>query len=329
MLRQAVLAFFLVLGFCPIGGVHDAVAQTPAKVYRVAWLSVGSPASAGPQADALKRELGPLGYVEGQNLVFDFRYAEGKLERLPGLAAELVALKPDVIIASTTNGALAAKQATATIPIVIAFVSDPVGAGIFASLAHPGGNITGVTDFGIELAAKTVEMVRAVAPKVTRVAVLMSDNPSHPPQLKVMQDAARSAGVTLVPTMASAREDLEKAFASLAKEDAGALIVLGGAPHASQREKIAELAIKGGIPTIFLTRPYVDAGGLLSYGASIRHSYDVPAIYVDKIFKGVKPGDLPIEQPSKFELVINLKTAKALGLTIPQSLLLRADEVIR
>jgi putative ABC transport system substrate-binding protein len=329
MLRRAVLAFLLVLGFCPIGVVHDARAQAPAKVYRVGWLSVGTPASAGPQVDALKRELGPLGYVEGQNLVFDVRYAEGKLERLPGLAAELVALKPDVIIAPTTNGALAVKQATATIPIVITFVSDPVGSGIVSSLAQPGGNITGVTDFGIELAAKTVEMVRAVAPKVTRVAVLMSDNPTHPPQLKIIQDAARSAGLTVVSTMASAPEDLEKAFASLAKDNAGALIVLGGAPHASQREKIAELAIKGGIPTVFLTRPYVDAGGLLSYGASIRHSYDVPAIYVDKIFKGAKPGDLPIEQPTKFELVINMKTAKALGLTIPQSLLLRADELIR
>ena len=303
-------------------------AQAPTKVYRVAWLSPVTPASRF-LLDPFKKELNALGYVEGQNLVFDFRFAEGKIARLPSLAAELVALKPDVIVASTTNAALAAKQATKTVPIVFTYVSDPVGAGIVSSLAHPGGNITGVTDFGVELASKTIEMIRAVAAKVSRAAVLTSDNPSHAAQLKVMQDAAKSAGFTLVPTVASTPEDLEKAFASLPQKNVGALIVLGGAPHASQREEIAALAIKHGIPTIFLTRPYVDAGGLLSYGASIQDSYILPAIYVDKILKGAKPADLPIGQPTKFELVINLKTAKALGVTVPQSLLLRADEVIQ
>jgi len=329
MLRQAVLAFFLGLGFWSVGGVHDAGAQAPPKAYRIGWLSVGAPGTGGVQTEAFKQKLNALGHLEGQNIVFDIRYAEGKIDRLPGLAAELVALKPDVIFALTTNAALAARQATATIPIVFTFVTDPVGSGIVSSLAHPGGNITGVADFGIELAAKAIEMVRAIAPKSPRAAVLMSNNPTHPPQLKVMQDAAKSAGITLVPTTAGSLEDLEKAFASLAKEDAGALIVLGGAPYASQREKIAELAIKNKIPTIFLTRPYVDAGGLMSYGGNVRQLYALPAIYVDKILKGAKPGDLPIEQPTKFELVINLKTAKALDLTIPQSLLLRADEVIR
>jgi putative ABC transport system substrate-binding protein len=311
-----------------LGAPLAAKAQAPVKIYRIGWLTVTS-ATDGFLLDPFKKKLNALGYVEGQNLVFDFRYAEGKIARLPSLAAELVALKPDVIVATTTNGALAAKQATETIPIIFTYVSDPVGAGIVSSLAHPGGNITGVTDFGVELAAKTVEMIRAVAPKVSRAAVLTSDNPSHPAQLKVMQDAAKSAGFTLVPTVASTPEDLEKAFASLPQKNVGALIVLGGAPHASQREEIAALAIKHGIPTIFLNRPYVDAGGLLSYGASIQDSYSLPAIYVDKILKGTKPGDLPIGQPTKFELVINLKTAKALGLTIPQSLLLRADEVIQ
>lgn len=304
-----------------------ADAQAAAKTYRLGWLSAVASTVDG-LLDPFKKELNGLGYVEGKNLVLDFRFAEGKIALLPGLAAELVALKPDVIVASTTNAALAAKQATEIIPIVFTFVSDPVGAGIVSSLARPGGNITGVTDFGVELAAKTVEMIRAVAPQVSRAAVLVSENPSHPAQLKVMQDAAKSAGFTLVPTMASKPDDLEQAFASLPQKNVGALIVLGGAPHASQREEIATLAIKHRTPTIFLTRPYVDAGGLLSYGASIQDSYIVPAIYVDKILKGAKPGDLPIVQPTKFELVINLKTAKALGITIPQSLLLRADQVI-
>jgi putative ABC transport system substrate-binding protein len=305
-----------------------ADAQAPAKAYRVGWLSVVTAISERYLFDPFKKELNALGYVEGQNLVLDVRYAEGEIARLPALALELVALKPDVIVASTTNAALAAKQATKTIPIVFTFVSDPIGAGIVSSLARPGGNITGVTDFGVELAAKTVEMIRAVAPQVSRAAVLTSENPSHPAQLKMIQDAANSAGITLVPTMASTPDDLVKAFASLPQKNVGALIVLGGAPHASQREEIAALAIKHGTPTIFLTRRYVDAGGLLSYGASIHDSYLVPSIYVDKILKGVKPGDLPIMQPTEFELVINLKTAKALGITIPQSLLLRADQVI-
>jgi putative ABC transport system substrate-binding protein len=299
----------------------------PARSYRVGWLSTVIPGAERFLLDPFKKELNALGYVEGQNLVLDLRFAEGKIARLPVLAAELVALKPNVIVASTTNAALAAKQATETIPIVFTFVSDPVGAGIVSSLARPGGNITGVTDFGVELAAKTVEMIRAVTPQVSRAAVLMSENPSHPAQLKVMQDAAKSAGLTLVPTMASKPDDLEQAFASL-PQDVGALIVLGGAPHAAQREEIAALAIKHRTPTIFLTRPYVEAGGLLSYGAGLQDAYMLPAIYVDKILKGAKPGDLPIGQPTKFELVINLKTAKALGLTIPQALLLRADQLI-
>jgi len=328
MLRRALFTFLLIWG-CGSIALRDAGAQAAARVYRVAWLSVGAPGSAGPQADAFKQELNARGYIEGQNIVFEVRYAEGRIDRLPGLAAELVALKPDVIFAVTSNAAVAAKQAMATIPIVFTFVTDPVASGLVSSLAHPGGNITGVADFGIELAAKTLEMVRAVARKSTRVAVLMSDNPSHPAELKVMQEAASRAGMTLVPTMASAPQDLEKAFASIAKEDAGALIVLGGAPHASQRDRIAELAIKEKLPTIFKTRPYVDAGGLLSYGGNVRNLYALPAIYVDKILRGAKPGDFPVEQPTKFELVINLKTAKALGLTIPQSLLLRADDVIR
>ena len=320
--RRTFIRYFAGILAAPL--VADA--QAPSKVYRVGWLS---PVAADRfLLEPFKKELNALGYVEGQNLVLDFRYAGGEVARLPGLAAELVALRPEVIIASTTDAVLAAKQATATIPIVMTFVSDPVGAGIVPSLAHPGGNVTGVTDFGVELAGKSVEMIRAVSPKVSRAAVLMSNNPSHPAQLKALQDAAKSADLTLVPIMATTPGDLGDAFASLSQKNVGALIVFGGAPHASQREEIAALAIKNRVPTIFLTRAYVVAGGLLSYGASIQDSYILPAIYVDKILKGAKPGDLPIAQPTKFELVINLKTAKALGLTIPQSLLVRANEVI-
>jgi putative ABC transport system substrate-binding protein len=305
-----------------------ADAQAPVRIYRIGWLSADAPGSNRFVVDPFKKELNALGYVEGQNLIVEFRYGDGNTARLPGLAAELVALKPDVIIAGTTDAALAAKRATSTIPIVMTFVSDPVGAGIVSNLAHPGGNVTGMTDFGVDLAAKPVEMIRAVAPKVRRVGVLTSDNPSHPAQLKVLQDAASGADLTLVPIRAKTTEDLEMAFTSLSRENVGALIVLGGAPQSSQRGEIAAQGIKHRIPTIALTRPYVAAGALLSYGASIQDSYILPAIYVDKILKGAKPGDLPIAQPTNFEMVINLKTAKALGITIPQSLLLRADQVI-
>jgi putative ABC transport system substrate-binding protein len=304
-------------------------AQQPRKVYRVGWLGPGNATTTGLSIDIFKKELRDLGYTEGQNVILDLRYADGEVERLPRLAAELVALKPDVIVAVTTPATRAAKEATSTIPIVMTFVSDAIGSGFIASLAHPRGNVTGVVDFGIDVAAKTIELVRTVVPKAGRIAILMNDNPSHPSQLKEIQDAATRIGLTVLPTMARSPEDLDGAFASLKSENAGALIVLGGLPHTAQRQKIAELALKSVLPTIFLTRHYVLAGGLLSYGPSFAQMHTLPATFVDRIFKGSKPGDLPVEQPTKFELVINLKTAQALGLTIPQSLLLRADEVIQ
>jgi putative tryptophan/tyrosine transport system substrate-binding protein len=322
------LALGALLALCVPYLSFSAFAQQPTQVHRVAFLSMVSPNSS-EAVPIFKKEFRDLGYIEGQNLAIDVRWAEGRTERLPSLAAELVALKPDVIVTFTTDGALAAKQATTSIPIVMMQVSDPVGSGLIASLAHPGGNITGITDYGVDLTAKYVELIRAVAPKAVRIGILMSDTPIHPPQVKGIEAAAKSLGLTVLPAMERSNEELEQAFPSLAKDGAGALIVLGGSRQASQRARIAELAVKFGMPTLFPIRTYVEKGGLMSYGPNLPATYKLSAKYVDKILKGAKPADLPVEQPPTFELVINLKTARALGITIPQSLLLRADEVIQ
>jgi ABC-type uncharacterized transport system substrate-binding protein len=307
-----------------------ALAQQAAKVYRIGILSPNaseSPVSKAAHGE-LRKSLSDLGYVEGRNLVVDARWAEGKTERLPGLAAELAALKPDVIVANTTQATLAAKQAAAETPIVMLNVTDPVGLGLVASLARPGGNVTGLTDFGFELSSKSVELIREIVPKATRIAVLVSDNPVHPFQLREIQNAAKRFELTIVPAFAMTTDELEKAVA-FAKANAAALIVLGGGLQSGNREKISELAKKAKLPTVAYVRPYVDAGALASYGQEVLPQFRLAATYVDKILKGAKPADLPVEQPIKFELVINLHTAKALGLTIPQSLLLRASEVIQ
>ena len=300
------------------------------KVYRVGFLNQGSPPPPGSKPGILVMALHDLGYVDGRNLVIDRKWAEEN-DRFPSLAVELVALKPDAIVADSTPAAIAAAHATTTIPIVIVNVSDPVGSGLVASLAHPSSNVTGTTDFGTELAAKGVDLMHAAVPKATRIAVLMSDNPVHPIQLKDIQDVAKKIGLTVLPTMTRSSEEFEKAFVSMAKQGAGALILLGGAPFTAQqqRHQIFELAAKTRLPTMYPTRSYAAEGGLLSYGPSLLWRYKTTAIYVDRILKGAKPSELPGQQPSEFELVINLKTAKALGLTIPPSLLGRADEVIQ
>jgi putative ABC transport system substrate-binding protein len=306
------------------------LAQQPGKLYRVGILLVGSPtARASGVTETFRRELGDLGYIDGQNLVIDPRWSAGSTERLPILAADLVALKSDVIVAFTTDAALAAKQATTTIPIVIVQVSDPVGSGLVASLSHPGGNITGITDYGVDLTAKYVELVHVVVPRAVRIGILMSDSPIHPPQVKGIEAAAKSVGLEVVAAMDRSNDELEQAFASLAKAGAAAVIVLGGARQGAQRQRITELAVKFRMPTLSPTRAYVEQGGLMSYGPNLPASYKLAVRYVDRILKGAKLGELPVEQPPMFELVVNLKTAKALGLTIPQSLLLRADEVIQ
>ena len=301
------------------------------KVYRVGVLLQSSPSAPGSPPGIFARALRDLGYVEGRNIVFDRRWAEGRNERFSSLATELVALKPDVIVADTTAGLLAAKRATATIPIVMVQAADPVGSGLVASLARPGGNVTGASNLESDLLGKAAELLHAVAPKATRMAVLMSDyNPIHPSQLTTIQGAARGFGLTVLPMTVRSSEDFEEAFRSMAKQKAGALIQLGGAPFntPANRDKLVELAVKTKLPAMYLGRTFVDAGGLLSYGSSPLKHWRLAATYVDKILKGAKPADLPVQQATEFELVINLKTAKALGLTIPQTLLLRADQVI-
>ncbi len=307
-------------------------AQSAERMYRVGILNQGSPLP--PESTppwTLWTLLRDLGYIEGRNLRVDRRWADGKNERFPGLAEELVALKPDVIVADSTPAAIAAKRATATIPIVIVNVSDPVGSGLAASLARPGGNVTGGTDYGTDLAMKGVELLHALVPRAARIAVLMSDNPVHPSQLKAVQDAAKTVSLTVLPTMVTSAEELDAAFASMAKGDAQALIWLGGAPFSTERHrgKLVELAAKAKLPAMYPSRWWTDAGGLLSYGPSPLHKWKLTAAYVHKILQGAKPADLPIEQPTELELTINMKTAKALNLTIPQSLLLRANAVIQ
>jgi putative ABC transport system substrate-binding protein len=288
----------------------------------------GSPGTRFPPPNVFIEALSSLGYVEHRNLVLDIRWAEGQPERLPTLAAELVQNKCDVIVTFTTEVALAAKRVTTSVPIVFMQVSDPVGSGLVASLAHPGGNITGLTDYGVDLAAKYVELIHAVAPKAARIGILMSDSPIHPPQAKGIEDAAKKIGLTVIPTMDRSTDELEKAFSVLERERAGALIVLGGVTQTKQREKIAELALRSRTATLFPGRGYVEQGGLMSYGPNLAQVLKLGATYVDRILKGTNPSDIPVEQPPRFELIINATTAKALDITIPQSLLLRADEVI-
>ena len=307
-----------------------ALAQQPVKVYRIGYLSPNARESPTSKAvyDDLRNSLGELGYLEGRNLVVDARWAEGKTELIPQLAVELVALKPDVIVVTTTPATLAVKQVAEAIPIVMINVTDPVGAGLVASLARPGGNVTGVTDFGLELSLKSLELTREIVPQATRIAVLVSDNPVHAFQLREIQNGAKQFGVTIIPAFATTADDLDKAVA-FAKANAAVLIVLGGGMQSGNREKIAELAKKAKLPTVAYVRPYVDAGALASYGHEVLPQYRFAAAYVDKILKGAKPADLPVGQPIRFELVINLNTAKALGLTLPQSLLRRANDVIQ
>ena len=331
---------FLVCGvaLCIVSGAvssFGAETQPPTKVYRIGWLSPSVVANLPPgtilggNRETFVRALNDLGYVEGRNVVTDVRRAEGKSERLPGLAAELVALKPDVTVALTTPATKAAQQATTTIPIVIVQVSDPVGSGFVASLARPGGNITGVKDFDLEMAPKMMELAHDLAPKATRIEVLISDHPLTPALLKSYQGAATSIGLTLLPVMDRSDAELEQAFATLVREAAGALIVAGGEVQGGQAVRIAELAARAKLPAIYSDRYFVTNGGLLSYSQSYPQMFKKAASFVDKILKGAKPGDLPVEQPTHFDMAINDKAVKALGITIPPSILQREPEIIQ
>jgi len=302
------------------------------KMWRIGILNtegVLAPES-NPSEKAFVQGLREHGYIAGQNISIEFRGAAGKQDRLPELAGELVRLKVDVLVTRGTLSTLAAKHATTTIPIVMVAVGDPVGTGFAASLARPGGNLTGLSDVNPDLSAKRLQLLKEAIPALARAAVLL--NPAHPPnvrQLEETQAAARRLGVALQTLEVRTLDDIERAFIAITRERAGAVVVLPDAFTVAHRDQIADLAARHRLPTMFGQRSHVVAGGLMAYGASVADLYRKAADYVDKIFRGAKPADLPIELPTKFELVINLKTAKALGLTIPPSLLQRADEVIQ
>ena len=307
-----------------------AEAQQAGKVPRIGVLGESSPSDRPPLLDAFRQRLRELGWVEGQNIVIDYRYAEGRVDRLPDLAAELVRLKVDLIVSGGTQVVTAAKNATETIPIVMIAVRDPVGTGLIASLARPGGNVTGVSGYaGLEIVAKQLELLKETVPKIRRVAILSNPaNAYHQLAIREVNVAARSLGVQLQLLEARGPNEFDGAFAAMAKERVGALLVLSDAMLNSHRTRLADLAARSRLPAAYGVRESVEAGGLMSYGPSFLDLYRRSAAYVDKILKGAKPADLPVEQPTKFELVINLKAAKSIGLTIPQQVLSRADQLI-
>ena len=306
-----------------------AHAQQAKPIPRIGFLSSYS-AERAKNLVAFQQGLRELGYVEGKNILIESRYAAGDFVRLPDLAAELVRLHVDVILAAGAPAALAAQQTTRTIPIVMGNTADPVGTGLVASLARPGGNIAGLSDFNLGVVTKQLELLKEMVPSASRVAVLLNPaNPTNPLQLQEIQAAAPALGVTLLAFEAKAADDIDRAFTAIHKEHVEASVVMGDPLFGIHRRRIVELVAQSQLPAIYDTRVHVDVGGLISYGTNFDDFYRRAATYVDKILKGAKPADLPVEQPTKFELVINLKTAQQIGLTIPQSLLYRADKVIK
>ena len=307
-----------------------AEAQQPKKVWRIGFLTSGSSGAGQPVVAALREGLRDRGWVEGQNIVVEYRWGEGSNERLPALAAELVALKVDLIVTSSTPAALAAKRATTQIPIVFGMVSDPVASGLVASLAHPGGNATGWSNILPEMAGKLLGLITEAVPKASRIAVLRNPtNPGKVLEFKAIRDQAPSLGVTIQSVEVPTQATLDAALSAMGRARPDALIVLVDAVTGSHGGQISEFAAKHRVPAIYQVRDFTDAGGLMSYGLNRQSMDRRSGLYVDKILRGAKPADLPVEQPTTFELVINLKTAKALGLTIPPSVLGRADEVIQ
>jgi len=320
-------ALISMVGGSILAGPIAAEAQQAGRIPRVAILWSGAPS--GPYAQAFRQGLRELGYVEGKSIVLEDRSAEGRPDRLPGLAAELVRLKVDVILAAESDTILAAWQATKTIPIVMTASGDPVGIGVVASLAHPGGNVTGLSSITTQLAGKRLELVRGLVPGVTRVAFVWNpDNPVQAMMFSETEVAARSLGVQVQSLKVRGPSELEGALSAMAKDRPGALIVVVDLLLFAHMRRIADLAVTSKVPAIAQRKEFAEAGGLVTYGPSYSDLFRRAATYVDKILKGAKPADLPIEQPTKFELVVNLKTAKALGLKIPPSVLGRADQII-
>jgi putative ABC transport system substrate-binding protein len=305
-----------------------AEAQQPKKVPRLGFLS---PTSDDSRVEAFRQGLRELGYIEGQNIAIEYRWADGKFDRLPDLALELVRLKVDVVVAVVTQASLAAKMATGTIPVVMIGVSDPVGSGLVVSLARPGANITGTSSMTAEIIGKQLELIKETLPKISRVAALW--NPANPIfqaiQRRETEVAARALGMQLQFVEARAPDEIDRAFARVAKERMRALLVLNDPVFTAQRKQIADLSAKHRFPTVSGTREYTEVGGLMAYGPSFPDMYRRAAYYVDRILKGTKPADLPVEQPLKFVIIIILKTATRIGLTIPPNVLARADKVIR
>ena len=307
-----------------------AEAQQPKNVPRIGFLSAASAASISARREAFRQGLRELGYVEGTNIIMEYRYAEGKLERLSELAAELVRLKVDVLVTAGPTATRPAKEAISTIPIVMAFDSDPVGNGFVASLARPGGNITGLSTLSPEISGKQLELLQEIVPSLLRVAVLGNALvPGNAQVLRETETTAQAFRVQLQYIDVPGPQDIETAFREASQARADAVLVLNNPVVTAQRTQAADLAVKSRLPAIYLAREFVEAGGLMSYEVNIDDLFRRAATYVDKILKGTKPADLPVEQPMKFELVINLKTAKALGLTIPPTILFQATEVLQ
>ena len=315
----------LILALCA-----SVEAQIPGKVYRIGYLSASSVEVDKDRFAYFRRGMQELGYFEGKNLAIEQRYGSGQFDAIPKQLAELIGHRVDVLVVYGESAILAAKNATTTIPIVMTVHPDPVGDGIVASLAHPGGNITGLSDLHTVLAPKRLEILKEVVPSASRIAVFYhAANPTLLRQLKDIQDIAPGFHATVLPVPVKGPDDFDGAFATMKNEHAGALMILGSPLIGMNRRQINELAAKSRLPAIYTLKENVDAGGLMSYGTNFQELWRRAATYVDKILKGAKPADLPVEQPTKFELVINLKTAKQIGLTIPPNVLARADRVIK
>lgn len=321
---------FIIVALLLLTALPDIGAQPAAKLWRVGYLDQGSAAGNQLYLDAFRQGLRDLGWVEGQNIVIEVRFAEGETTRLPLLAADLVRLKVDLIATWTTPAALAAKHVTATIPIVIGFAADPVGSGIVANLARPGGNITGWTHVGLELRAKYLELLQQAVPSATRFGVLWNpSNQVHKPSLKVIEAAAQRLNVELHLEGVQDPKQLESSFSALVRNGVQALVVFPDGMFVAQTPQIIALAAQSRLPTLYGVREYAEVGGLMTYGANLSEMHrQIGARFVDRILRGANPADLSLAQPTKFELLINLKTATALGLRLPTSLLLRADQVI-
>jgi putative ABC transport system substrate-binding protein len=313
-----------------LASVHLAHAQQPKKVIRLGFLAATSASTEKSRIEAFRQGMGELGYVEDKNIVIEWRFGEGKLDRLPDLAAELVLLKVDVIVTAGPNSTRAVKEATATIPIVMGLDTDPVGSGVVASLARPGENITGLSSLQPELSGKRLELLKEIVPRLSRVAVFgTSVNPGNAQALRETELAAGAFGVKLQYLDVLSPKDIETVFRSASKGRVDAVLLLASPVYISHRKQLADLAVKSRLPAIYNRPEYVEDGGLMAYSPSVDDMFRRAAKYVDKILKGAKPADLPVEQPVKFEFIINLKAAKQIGLTIPPNVLARADRVVR